>query len=192
VDARRAGGRELRDRHFGRSRRMAVFLAACSASLTGLAVAAVWLGWQVNTECFARPWAAALGVSLKSFEAASTYLCLLLLAAVTLRSMVSVFKQRATVLSMSAQGICDHRITPQLIPRRAIQDVSVYRTKGGKSIVLLIEPAILATLALPPHLKTDRALGIKGITITTKNLGVRHGKLKRLIQTYHRTVTGSA
>jgi hypothetical protein len=86
-----------------------------------------------------------------------------------------------TVVTITPQGIKDVRLAADVVPWRAVRDISTAVVKSQKFIVLAVEPSIDKQLSLTRIAKwsrgPNRALGADGLCVSAIGLKIGHDAL---------------
>lgn len=89
--------------------------------------------------------------------------------------------QRSPILTLSPCGILDTRVAPEVIPWRAVHTVSTWSAYCQKSMVLGIDPALMARLSLTRHARwtrnANRLFGLDGVWVQLQGLKIRYRDL---------------
>lgn len=181
----------LSERHIGPSRgaKFRVFLLFFALML---GAAYLWNdGWPPALASWIYGVAKVIGANGPMLEDGVSIAALVLFGAGTIASVLDLTRRSRDIVVLSGDGIHDRRISLQQISWRAIQAVSTGRLGDDKVVVLEIEPAILETLELPSDLVANRKLGVKGVPVSARGLGISFFRLRRLISRYHREANAS-
>jgi hypothetical protein len=95
-----------------------------------------------------------------------------------------LFTVRGPVVTVTAEGIRDIRVAAEFIPWRAITDISTWRSRGKKVIILAVDPVVENRLTLTRMARwsrgPNRLLGIDGLCIVAVGLDTSLDELLRL------------
>lgn len=87
----------------------------------------------------------------------------------------------ATVITLSAAGLHDTRVSERPIAWDAIQDVGVWSMQGQKIIVLAVAPEVEQSVGLTRMARWSRGanakLGADGLCIASTGLAMKHNEL---------------
>jgi hypothetical protein len=85
-----------------------------------------------------------------------------------------LLRQRGPVITVTPEGIRDTRVAAEEIPWRAITEVSTWRYRGQKIIILAVDPTVESRLTLTRIARwsrgPNRLLGIDGLCIAVTGL----------------------
>lgn len=91
------------------------------------------------------------------------------------------FTTRGPVVTLTREGIRDRRVAAELIPWSAINDIAVWKYRGQRAMVLVVDPAVEAGLGLTRIVRwtrgPNRALGADGLCVTAQGLKIGFDEL---------------
>lgn len=95
---------------------------------------------------------------------------------------------RGPVVTVSPEGFRDKRISADVIPWSSISQVSTWSAFDQSVLVLKVDPAVEAKLALTRIAKMtlgpNKSLGADGLSVTAQGLKVSFDELRDLVVTY--------
>jgi hypothetical protein len=119
-----------------------------------------------------------------SFQELAAYFGTLFFGLCTGLALWRLVGQRGPVITITPDGIRDTRVAAELIPWRAVQDISTWALQGQKVMVLAVDPAVESRLTTTPIARwsrgANRVLGADGLCITAVGLKIDY---KSLLQT---------
>ena len=112
------------------------------------------------------------------------WLCVIFFGACTVVALWRLARVGATVITLTAEGIRDTRVTAGIVPWQAIRSVSTWQYASTPILVLGIDPHVERTLTLTliaRHTRSaNRSLGADGLCIATQDLTIGHDTLRDL------------
>lgn len=103
-------------------------------------------------------------------------------------------RRRDVIVSITRAGIRDIRISPDVIPWSAIEDISIVRAQRTKSLVLKLDVHWTEKMTRTPVQKLrrlfGRAAGIDGVTINSGTLKIEFMALFGFVGSYWHKYTG--
>ena len=102
--------------------------------------------------------------------------------------------QRGPVITITPDGIRDTRVAAELIPWRAVQDISTWQYHRQKVMVLAVDPAVESRLTLTRLARwtrsANRALGADGLCIVSNELKISYASLLETSVAYAEAARG--
>ena len=121
------------------------------------------------------------GIAPGSFHEFVGYAGTALFSLATVVATWRLLAERGAVITVSEDGIHDRRLSPNVIPWRAISGISTWQYRRQRMMVLAIDPAAEATLALTRMARwsrgPNRSLGIDGLCVATVGLATDYDTL---------------
>jgi hypothetical protein len=153
------------------------FVLAMFGSLVFFAFC-LWMA--LNADTFSKP----LTAALSGWAGVGLFGAMVLLAPGRLADL-----RRGPVLTISPEGIQDRRFSDQTVPWEEIIEVTEWSYRSTRSIRLILEPSLLATIELKPLARSsqgfNKLFGIEGMLISAMALRISHQELLRTVWAYH-------
>jgi len=97
-----------------------------------------------------------------------------LFPAATLFALWRALTTHGPVVTLSREGIRDRRLAPELIPWSAVGDITVWKQRRQRSMILSVDPTVEAGLTLSRLVRwtrnANRAVGVDGLWVSAGDL----------------------